>query len=281
MRYPGGKGGAGVFQTIINQFPPHRVYVEAFAGGANVFQRKAPASSSVLVEVDREQAERLRASTIGRPGVEVLHASAFDVLSSYPWVGDELVYLDPPYLHATRKDLSLYRHELSDAQHLALLDLAASIPAMVAISGYRHAMYDEWAAMNGWRSIDFQAMTRRGVATETLWMNYAPPARLADYAYAGQDFRERERIKRKAARFVAKWDKLPALERHAIVSAMGDRWGAAAPVEFGEVTRSPASSAAVAVRAGAVGIGDEISRPATMETAMRTGSPVMSMEYRQ
>lgn len=31
MRYPGGKGGAGVFQTIINQFPPHRVYIEPFA----------------------------------------------------------------------------------------------------------------------------------------------------------------------------------------------------------------------------------------------------------
>lgn len=240
MRYPGGKGGAGVFQTIINQFPPHRVYIEAFAGGANVFQRKAPAASSILVEVDREQADKLRALTIARPGVEVLHASAFDVLSSYPWVGDELVYLDPPYLHATRKDLALYRHELTDADHRRLLELAARIPAMVAISGYRHPLYDEWAAMNGWRSIDFKAMTRRGPATETMWMNYAPPARLADYSYAGSDFRERERIKRKASRFVAKWDKLPELERHAIVSAMGDRWRAAVAVEPGEVSSSPA-----------------------------------------
>lgn len=32
--YPGGKSGAGVYQTIINQMPPHQLYVEPFAGGA-------------------------------------------------------------------------------------------------------------------------------------------------------------------------------------------------------------------------------------------------------
>ena len=30
MTYPGGKGGAGVLQTIINQQPPHEVYIEPF-----------------------------------------------------------------------------------------------------------------------------------------------------------------------------------------------------------------------------------------------------------
>lgn len=229
MRYPGGKGGAGVFQTIINQFPPHRVYIEAFAGGANVFERKAPAASSILVELDPAQAETLRASTIARPDVEIRQGDALELLSSYPWVGDELVYLDPPYLHATRKDLSLYRQEMTDGEHRLLLAILETLPVPFALSGYRSAMYDAVARHRGWRSIDFQAMTRRGPATETLWMNYAAPARLADYGCAGQDFRERERIKRKAARFVAKWDKLPALERGAIVQAMGERWSTSAP----------------------------------------------------
>jgi hypothetical protein len=30
MSYPGGKGGSGVYQTIINQQPPHEVYIEPF-----------------------------------------------------------------------------------------------------------------------------------------------------------------------------------------------------------------------------------------------------------
>lgn len=31
--YPGGKSGAGVYQAIINQLPPHSTYVELFLGG--------------------------------------------------------------------------------------------------------------------------------------------------------------------------------------------------------------------------------------------------------
>jgi DNA adenine methylase len=33
MGYPGGKSGAGVYQTIINLMPPHTVYIEPFLGG--------------------------------------------------------------------------------------------------------------------------------------------------------------------------------------------------------------------------------------------------------
>lgn len=223
MQYQGGKGGAGVFQTIINQFPPHRVYIEPFVGGGNVFERKAPAASSVLADLDAAMVDRWRAAVAGRNDVAVLHADALDVLSSYPWVGDELVYLDPPYVHSTRKDVALYRFEMTDAQHVAMLDLAASIPAMVAISGYRSKLYDDAAAAHGWRRIDFNAMTRRGVAVESLWMNYPAPATLADYSYVGKDFRERERIGRKAARWVARWQQLPELERNAIISAMRAR----------------------------------------------------------
>jgi DNA adenine methylase len=36
MPYPGGKGGAGVYQTIINGMPRHEVYVEPFLGGGAV-----------------------------------------------------------------------------------------------------------------------------------------------------------------------------------------------------------------------------------------------------
>ena len=36
MRYPGGKGGAGVYQTIINNIPPHDTYIETHLGGGNI-----------------------------------------------------------------------------------------------------------------------------------------------------------------------------------------------------------------------------------------------------
>lgn len=38
MRYPGGKGGAGVYQTIINNIPPHDTYIETHLGGGNILE---------------------------------------------------------------------------------------------------------------------------------------------------------------------------------------------------------------------------------------------------
>lgn len=94
------------------------------------------------------------------------------------------------------------------------------LPVPFALSGYRSAMYDDAAGRAGWRRVDYQAMTRRGVVVESLWMNYAAPARIADPAYAGSDFRDRQRIKRKAERWVSRFSALPDLERQAILEQL-------------------------------------------------------------
>ena len=57
MRYPGGKGGAGVYQTIINNIPPHDTYIETHLGGGNILERKRPAARSVGIDVDPEVIE--------------------------------------------------------------------------------------------------------------------------------------------------------------------------------------------------------------------------------
>lgn len=231
MKYPGGKGGSGTYQAIINLIPPHMVYIEAFAGGANVFERKAPAATSFLIERDPIQADILR-STIAAAGdarakvaTFVINDDAISCLKKWAWAGDEFVYLDPPYVLSTRTKKAIYAHELSDFEHQELLAVLAKLSAQgvkFMLSGYRNAMYDDAAGRHGWHRVDFQSMTRGGVRTESLWMNYPAPAILADYDYVGQDFRERERIKRKVHRWVRRLQQLPALERAALLSAMRD-----------------------------------------------------------
>lgn len=52
MSYPGGKAGPGVYQQIINQMPPHDVYIEAFLGAGAIMRRKRPAGLNIGIEAD-------------------------------------------------------------------------------------------------------------------------------------------------------------------------------------------------------------------------------------
>lgn len=216
MGYPGGKAGAGVYQRIINEIPPHEVYIEAFAGGAAVAARKRRAARTVLVD---KHAPAL-APWLGEPGVEAVHGCAIDFLASYgAWTGREFVYCDPPYVRAARRTRrDRYAHELDDAQHERLLEVLARLPCMVAVSGYWSDLYARRLA--GWRLVEFEAMTRGGMATECLWLNYPAPAALHDYRYLGEDYIDRQRIKRKVERWSGKLAGLDPLERLAIVSAL-------------------------------------------------------------
>ncbi|MBK8768461.1 MAG: hypothetical protein IPM01_29465, partial [Burkholderiaceae bacterium] len=54
MRYPGSKALPGVFQTIINNIPPHQTYIETHLGGGNILERKKPAQRSVGVDLDAD-----------------------------------------------------------------------------------------------------------------------------------------------------------------------------------------------------------------------------------
>lgn len=64
-------------------------------------------------------------------------------------------------------------------------------------------------------------MTRGGVRTEKLWLNF-PSGPVHWASYAGRNFTDRQRIKRKAARWAANFRKLPPGERLAVLSALLD-----------------------------------------------------------
>lgn len=225
MRYDGGKGGSGVYQKIINLMPKHDVYIEPFIGGGNIFERKRPARSSIVMDADAIVCDHWK--TLALPGCTVIHGDALIFLHTYPFTGNELVYCDPPYILSTRRGGKIYRHEMTDDEHKLLASILSTIPAKVILSGYRHAIYDD-GALSTWNSIDFTAQTRRGPATETLWFNFEPPSELHDFQYLGQNFRDRERIKRKKKRWHARLLKMDASERLAILELLNEIGDAAA-----------------------------------------------------
>lgn len=223
--YPGGKGGAGVYQAIINQMPPHDTYIEAFLGSGAVLRHKRPATSeNIGIDLDAAAIAKFgdaaAASEMAMPAINLLNVDAIDYLAARQrWTGRELIYCDPPYLLDVRRSRRRrYRCELlTEDDHRRLLYVLTRLPCMVMVSGYASALYSR--ELVTWRLVTFQAMTRRGPATEHLWCNFPAPIALHDYRYLGRDFRERERIARKARRWRAKLDQLGALERQAVLSA--------------------------------------------------------------
>lgn len=59
-------------------------------------------------------------------------------------------------------------------------------------------------------------MTRGGVRTEKIWMNYREGAAYS-HAFAGKDYNDRYRIKRKAQHWKEKFASLPSAKRMAIM----------------------------------------------------------------
>lgn len=219
--YPGGKAGAGVYQTIINQMPPHRLYVEPFVGGGAVLRRKRPALRSLALDLNEDARLTLRRCPDLPPNVDIRRSDGLRYLEDTAQDLDSgaLLYLDPPYLMETRRSRRpLYAHEFDRADHERLLTAVTRLRCLVMVSGYWSELYAE--ALRGWRAVSFQAATRGRPAEEWLWMNFPEPRALHDYRYLGDDYRARERIKRKARRWAANLKRLPPLERQALLSAL-------------------------------------------------------------
>jgi hypothetical protein len=242
MAYPGGKAGDGVYQRLISLMPPHEVYIEPFLGGGGVLRHKRPARLNIGIDrypmVIREwkaslagtddTADAGATATSSDATFQIQQGDALTFLTSYPFTGHELVYCDPPYMLSTRTGQQ-YRFEMTDRQHKELLTILKTLPCKVMLSGYYTALYAN--TLKDWSSVSFQAMTRGGKpATEWLWFNYPEPIALHDYRYLGEDFRQRERIKRKKQRWVRRLATMPILERRALLAAIGEAWpGAPSP----------------------------------------------------
>lgn len=221
MTYPGGKNGAGIYQRIINHMPPHRTYIEPFLGSGAVLRHKRPAETNIGIDLSEDALRlclELSGEVKGFYNLVCGDALGWLTWSPLPQQPFTLIYADPPYLMETRKGADLYDYEMTAEDHQRLLQTLTSLPCMVMLSGYRSALYD--AALRGWERIDYQAPTRRGMVEESLWLNFPVPAELHDYSYLGEGFRERERIRRRQARWRAKLAAMDRQERLAIMEVL-------------------------------------------------------------
>lgn len=125
-------------------------------------------------------------------GVVIETRPAIDVMAAHDGPLT-LHYVDPPYLAETRTRANrradnggVYRHELTDADHAALLDFLCTLQGMVVLSGYPSELYD--GRLIGWRKIERAALADGALKrVEVLWLNPAaakacPAPSLLDFA---------------------------------------------------------------------------------------------------
>lgn len=221
----GSKGASGAWQRIVSMLPAHRVFVEGFAGGAAITLRKRPVDRTLLIERDPQTAAALRSVVGACHGIEVIEGSALEVLKPAIVASDWCLYFDPPYVMSARKSQRrYYRCEWDDSDHVRFLEWVRGFSCPVLISGYWSQLYA--SRLEDWRCVSFGVQTRRGRAIEHVWMNFPEPLKLHETGYVGRDFTDRQRIKRKAARWVRMLAAMPAGECAAVLTAIND-WAAA------------------------------------------------------
>ena len=225
MRVNGAKSAAGASQQIISLMPVHDVYIEACLGSGAVLRAKKPARRSIGIEADPATLESFRAE-YGQavPGLELVSGDCLDFLQAYPFQGGELVYVDPPYLREKRRSVAdLYRKEWTADDHVKLLSVLNGLACPVMISGYASELYK--ALLPGWRTHEFGVCTRAGKrAVETVWMNFDEAPTHHDLRFLGRDRTDRQRIKRKAQRWVDNLAVMAAPEREFLLAEIRLRW---------------------------------------------------------
>ena len=206
MYYPGGK--AKSFHHVINQIPPHKVYIEPFLGLGSVMKAKKRAKIEFGVDLDKRA---LKLSNLENIGVQLIHGDGINFLKNYPFEGHEVVYCDPPYHPKARKRDRVYKHDFDQNDHINFLDLVTQLHTRIIISGYDSDIYRQY--LNNWQVYTYICKAHDGPRKEFLWYNFPNPRHLHDYRYLGSNFRERQTIRRRLERMKRRLENLTAQER--------------------------------------------------------------------
>jgi DNA adenine methylase len=112
-------------------------------------------------------------------GVTIEHRDALELLPVWDSPGT-VFYADPPYLLDTRRSKSIYNHEMTEEQHIALARALRQVKGSVLVSGYDSPLYDDLYA--GWEKC-FKGAHSQGVSrknpyadndrVEVLWVKRA------------------------------------------------------------------------------------------------------------
>ena len=102
--------------------------------------------------------------------VIIEHRDIMDLLEKYS-ADNVFFYLDPPYVHSTRTSSTNYEKEMTDEEHIKMIDKILSSKGKFLISGYENDLYKKLED-NGFHKELFKSPNVFSDKTECLWWNY-------------------------------------------------------------------------------------------------------------
>lgn len=117
--------------------------------------------------------DQLRTLATRLKDAEIENREALEVIRRHA-AKDCLIYADPPYPHRVRTQ-TMYSDEMTDDDHVLLLDALCDHPGPVVVSGYANPLYDE--ALDGWGRVVTKPpkVEKQAPRIEVLWVK--PPAK--------------------------------------------------------------------------------------------------------
>ena len=134
-----------------------------------------------------------------------------------PFRDTELACCYPPRVHPTSRSGRRYRHDCTDADHVALLAPFTGPPCQVMVSDHPSAPQDRM--LSHWRRIALQVTTPARVRGEVVRINFAS-GRMYFADHAGQNATDRQCINCEVARGAQHYRTIPPGERLAVITAI-------------------------------------------------------------
>lgn len=215
--YPGNKNSQGLAQWIINIMPPHEVFIELFLGSGGIMSMKDKAQLNIGCDLNTEIANSWK--QLQGTQYRFFNLPARVVASIYSRSHKKILfYADPPYTFFRKTKRNIYKHEMSNQDHIDLCNIAANSKHNWIISGYECDLYN--LLLPDWNKQTKVVNVQGKKAVECIWYNFPAPVDIHDYRYLGKNRTDRQRIKRKVESWKRSFNELPVLEQKLILKAL-------------------------------------------------------------
>ena len=215
MKYVGNKNIPGVIELLVNNLPKSKRYFSLFFGGGGLETSKYTDNAHFICSEKNKECLKYQSDT-----AVIEYFDYKDLIEENVFTTEDFVFADPPYTFCSRSSgRKYYKFEFSEECHQDFLKYIICLNAKVMITHPECDIYNQ--ALKNWKKIPFEYQSRNGLFKDCIWINYNTAViELLNYDALGNNFTERQAIKRQRKNIINKFSKMDIHLRNKILSEL-------------------------------------------------------------